>query len=137
MTIIPAGASPFPMAPDRPDPMLAVLQRGVDELQSVFTDYLHPQFARRLSDNALDALIACRRQRVRMAGFAGDFSRMTMPCLLYAGDADPIFEDVRRAADAMPNATFLALPRYGHVQAMMESHAVLPRVMQFLNDVRE
>jgi pimeloyl-ACP methyl ester carboxylesterase len=57
---------------------------------------------------------------------------MTMPCLLYAGDADAIFNAVGVAASAMPNSKSFSLPGYGHIQAMMESHAVLPRVMEFL-----
>ncbi len=81
----------------------------------------------------MEALTACRRQRFRTRGFEASLSRMIIPSLLYAGDADPIFDAVRVAASSMPNAEFFSLPGYGHVQGMMESQAVLPRVMEFLN----
>jgi pimeloyl-ACP methyl ester carboxylesterase len=80
----------------------------------------------------MEALIALRRKRFRTAGFEASLPNMTMPCLLYAGDADPVFDAVKMAATSMPNASFFSLPGYGHLQAMMESHAVLPRVMEFL-----
>lgn len=93
---------------------------------------LAPAFESRLQKSDMDALIACRRRRFLTLGFKGTLGRMTMPCLLYAGDADPIFDAVKTAAASMPSAEFFSLPGYGHVQAMMESHAVVPWVMEFL-----
>jgi hypothetical protein len=60
--------------------------------------------------------VACRRGRFRTKGFEKNLSRMTMPCLLYTGDADPVYDPVKIAAAAMPNANFFSLPGYGHVQ---------------------
>jgi pimeloyl-ACP methyl ester carboxylesterase len=133
--IIPAGASPYPMPPDVEDPMMALLGQGRDAISSLFKDYMHPAFASRIADSDMEALTACRKRRFQTPGFTDALPVLTMPALLYAGDADPIYNDVGRAADAMPNAMFLSLPGYGHIQAMMESHAVLPRVMQFLEEV--
>ena len=44
----------------------------------------------------------------------------------------PIHDAVKTGAAAMPNAEFFSLSNYGHIQAMMESQSVLPRVMEFL-----
>jgi pimeloyl-ACP methyl ester carboxylesterase len=129
--IIPAGASPYPMPPG-PDLMMPMLQQGVAGLRGAYQGYLSPAFEPRLEASDMVALTALRRRRFRTEGFEESLSRMTMPCLLYAGDADPIHDTVRSAAAAMPNAQFFTLPGYNHIQAMMETHSVLPRVMEFL-----
>jgi pimeloyl-ACP methyl ester carboxylesterase len=130
-TMIPAGASPYPMPPG-PDLMMPMLEQGVAGLKVAFQGYLSPAFEPRLESSDMIALTALRRRRFRTKGFEESLSRMTMPCLLYAGDADPIHDTVRSAAAAMPNASFFTLPGYNHIQAMMEAHSVLPRVMEFL-----
>ncbi|MFN8515040.1 MAG: alpha/beta hydrolase [Chloroflexia bacterium] len=55
------------------------------------------------------------------------------PAFLYAGDADPGFAGVRRAAAEIPGATFAALPGLDHVQAFSAGATVLPQVRAFLN----
>ncbi len=131
-TIIPAGASPYPMPAGMADPMMPMLKQGVAGIRAVYGDYVTPGFEARLQDSDMEALIALRRRRFRTAGFTGSLPKMIMPCLLYAGDADPVFDAVKSAVPSMPNASFFSLPGYGHIQAMMEAHAVLPRVMEFL-----
>lgn len=62
-------------------------------------------------------------------------SRMTMPCLVYAGDADPVFENARRAAKGLANAKFVALPGLGHANAMAAKDLILPSALNFLRTV--
>ena len=57
---------------------------------------------------------------------------MTMPCLLYAGDADAVLEPARRSAAAMPGARFEALPGLDHALGFDRSALVLPKVLDFL-----
>jgi pimeloyl-ACP methyl ester carboxylesterase len=135
-TIIPGGASPYPLPPGLPDPMMPMLEQGVAGVKAGYGDYLTPGLRGRLDGSDMDALIALRRRRYRTPGFEDALSRMTMPCLLYAGDADPIHDAVKTAAGSMPNASFFSLPGYIHVQAMMAAHAVLPRVMAFLQSAQ-
>ncbi len=112
--------------------MLPMLEQGVPRLKALYGSYVTPVSEARLDETDMEALIALRRKRFRTAGFEASLPNMTMPCLLYAGDADPVFDAVKMAATCMPNASFFSLPGYGHLRAMMESHAVLPRVMEFL-----
>jgi pimeloyl-ACP methyl ester carboxylesterase len=131
-TMIPAGASPYPISPGAPDLTMPMLEQGVTGLRVAFQDYLSPALEPRLRASDMVALIALRRRRIRIESLEGSLRRMTMPCLLYAGDADLIHDAVRSAAASMPNASFFTLPGYNHIQAMMEAHSVLPRVMAFL-----
>lgn len=57
---------------------------------------------------------------------------VTMPCLLFVGEADPRFPSVRECAGRMPNARFLSLPGLDHLQGFVQSNVVLPHVKQFL-----
>ena len=60
---------------------------------------------------------------------------MTMPCLVYAGDADGLHVGAEKCAKRMPNVTWVSLPDLDHSQAMERSDLVLPPVQQFLNNV--
>ncbi len=57
---------------------------------------------------------------------------MTMPCLLYAGEADPLCPLVERCASELPNAKFFSVPGLNHVQGAIRSALVLPHAVQFL-----
>lgn len=58
--------------------------------------------------------------------------KVTLRCLLFAGEADPYFESVRNCAALMPNATLFSLPGLDHNQAFMRQDLVLPQVRRFL-----
>ena len=67
---------------------------------------------------------------------AEDVLRNTVvPCLVYAGDADPACSDAREGAKLMPNATFVSLPGLDHLQAFERSDLILPHVKKFLVQV--
>jgi pimeloyl-ACP methyl ester carboxylesterase len=57
---------------------------------------------------------------------------MTMPCLLYVGEADGFFPGAKVCAQHMPNATFVSFPGLDHGQTSRASHLVLPHVTEFL-----
>jgi hypothetical protein len=57
---------------------------------------------------------------------------MTMPCCVYAGDADPAFVQAKSASERIPSAQFFTLPGFTHHQAFLESCTVLPPVVEFL-----
>jgi pimeloyl-ACP methyl ester carboxylesterase len=60
---------------------------------------------------------------------------MTLPCLVYAGEADPFYSGARECVDRMPNGTFISLPGLGHTPALYRSGIVLPHVTSFLATV--
>ena len=60
-----------------------------------------------------------------------DPEHIAVPCLLYAGDADPFHARAKEAANHIPRATFFSLPGLNHVQAGA-SPLVLPYVKEFL-----
>ena len=58
---------------------------------------------------------------------------MTMPCLVYCGDADGLHVGASECVKHMPNVTWVSLPGLDHSQAMERSELVLPHVRGFLN----
>jgi pimeloyl-ACP methyl ester carboxylesterase len=80
-----------------------------------------------------DALVAARLNNlaepdIPEAAIAG----IPAPTLLYVGtDDDP--DPVRRAAQIMPNATFVALGGLDHAQAFARLDLILPQVQAFLD----
>jgi len=112
------------------DRMLAALDAGgVEALPGIWGVQLPPALHARLMANDVEALKACR---IEGPGFADMLPAMTMRCLVFAGAADPVCAAAEAAAAKMPNATFFSLPGLGHVDAMLRSELVLPRVIEFL-----
>ena len=60
---------------------------------------------------------------------------MTMPCLVYCGDADGLHVGAAECVKHMPNVTWVSLPDLDHTQAMERSDLVLPHVLGFLKGV--
>jgi len=84
----------------------------------------------RFLSNDIRALLAS------VANDRPDISRIlpttTMPCLLYAGEADPLCPLIERCGSELPDATFFSLHGLNHIQATVRSDLVLPYVVEFL-----
>ena len=130
------GASPDPAPPGAMDPLMSILKQGAPALlTSAYAGFLTPALEARLLSNDMDALIANRQKRFASQGFSEILGSLEMECLLFAGDADPIYEAVKASAAKMANATFFALTGLQHYEAFVRSDLVLPHVMRFLTKV--
>jgi pimeloyl-ACP methyl ester carboxylesterase len=86
-------------------------------------------YADRLRTADLQAWLAASEDRLSIEDV---LETMTMPCCLYAGDADPAFAQAKLASEHIADAQFIALAGLSHYQAFVESRSILPRVMEFL-----
>jgi pimeloyl-ACP methyl ester carboxylesterase len=134
-SLIIGGGSPYPQSQAGPDRMLEALKQGAEAIPSIWGAPVPPAVRARLVKNDAEALIACRISALQSPGFAEILPTMTMPCLLFAGEDDPIYEENKECAAAMPNVTFFSLPHLGHVDACLRSDLVLPHVTKFLATV--
>ncbi len=80
----------------------------------------------------LEALLALAQDRPPIEDV---LPTMTRPCLLYVGEADAIFANVKQCAAQIPNVTFISLPGLNHAEAFSRSDLVLPGVHKFLTSV--
>ena len=77
-------------------------------------------------------LHALRAQTQDRSSMGDVLSTMTMPCLLFVGEAEPRLPYVQACIQHMPNVTFFVVPGCDHVSAWARSDLVLPHVTTFL-----
>jgi len=115
--------------------MRQALQQGRNALGAGVEAPSQPGQQGRVRPNDLEALLASvTHDRPPLEDV---LPRMTMPCLLFAGEADPIYPLVRECARQIPQVTFVSLPGLGHSEARRRSDLVLPHLTRFLQTVRE
>jgi len=137
-SMILGGADPFQgYLPER-DQWLAMLQQGM----ATFIDGawvpqgpISPALRARLLANDVEAIIASRLKNRESPSFGEVLPMMTMPCLLYAGEADGRYPNAKRCFTQIPNATFFSLPGLTHAEGFFHSELVLPHVTRFLKTV--
>ena len=87
-------------------------------------------FKSMVEDNDFQAL--CATVAIDRPDISDVLPHLTMPCLIYVGDADARFEGAKDSASRIPNATFYSLPVLNHLESLTHSALVIPRVKQFL-----
>ncbi|MGF1470204.1 MAG: alpha/beta fold hydrolase [Rubrobacteraceae bacterium] len=93
-----------------------------------------PAMKERLLGNDVEALRASLADD--RPDISDTLSDVEIPCLLYAGGADPICPLVEKCAEELPDATFFSMPGLNHIQAAIRSDLVLPHVTEFLANQR-
>ena len=84
-------------------------------------------------DNDFRALAAAQQDRPSLEDI---LPTMTMPCLLYSGEADGVLPQVQACVQNMPNAKLVSFPGLNHPEAFYRADVVLPHAMKFLTQVR-
>jgi pimeloyl-ACP methyl ester carboxylesterase len=134
-SLIIGGGSPYAFPQTGPDWALEALKQGAEAIPSLWDAPLPAAVRARLLENEVEALIALRTKVLQSPGFTEILPTMTMPCLLFAGENDPIYAENKECVHTMPNVTFFSLPGLGHADALFRSDLVLPHVMEFLATV--
>ena len=88
----------------------------------------------RLLDNDPEALIAATTAPRGTEGLENLLPRLSLPYLLYCGEADGFFPGAREASQVIPNAAFASFPGLNHGQTSRAADLVLPHVTKFLNE---
>jgi pimeloyl-ACP methyl ester carboxylesterase len=125
------GSQPSARLQTQADPLLQMLRKGLEALE--WDAPLSPALKARLLANDRDALIACRLKQPE--NFEEVLPTMTMPCLLFAGEADRAYAGVKECVRYLPNATCFFLPGLTHAETFFRSDLVLPHLTQFLATV--
>jgi pimeloyl-ACP methyl ester carboxylesterase len=108
-----------------PDAFLAALARRLN----LNLDAIPPAIREDFLANDFRALAAAQQDEPSLEDV---LPGMTMPCLLYAGDADPYHAGVQKCTQLIPNARFVSLHGLDHGTAFREAKLVLPHVTSFL-----
>ncbi len=137
------GVSPYrdPDQPARPGGGFSrMLEEAAEKGMGVWLAYrektlgpLTPEQKARQLANDPRALLTMQQA---LAGWpdAGDIlPRLKIPVLMFLGTNDPSYDNARRAAAIIPNATFVSIPNMNHDQALMHSELVIPYLKEFLD----
>lgn len=139
-SLVVGGASPYP--PDGPrvrDFLLELYERasteGVETLVESIRQWagtISPAYEARLRGANVRAGAACLRWiHDNPPDFTANLPALHHPCLVYCGAVDDVFAEAQRAAKALPQARFVALPGLNHVQAAGASEALAPHLLAF------
>jgi pimeloyl-ACP methyl ester carboxylesterase len=138
LSLMIGGMHPYESPSESADARIALLQQGI---AAYVTDAetqngpMTPDRKARLLANDPAALIASLRAPRGLAGIEQLLLDMTLPCLLYVGEADSFYPGAKEGVRSMPNARFVSFPGLNHSQTSQASHLVVPHVMQFLHEV--
>jgi pimeloyl-ACP methyl ester carboxylesterase len=127
-------ALPFAAAPGKEDPLITAFRGGPDAIINKHwgEEWMTPPLRKRLLASDTAALIACQQQRLISEGFSDVVGKITVPTLIYAGSADPIYNPARQTASEILGAQFISLPDLNHLAGLCRSDLVLPHVEPFL-----
>jgi pimeloyl-ACP methyl ester carboxylesterase len=129
-SLILGGAHPYEenMQPAR-DRMPKETDAFMASMEQLYGSHLTRAMRGRLQRSDLLALGVMTQDRDSIADV---LPGMKMPCLLFAGDADPRFARVQQCAAQLSNATFFSLPGRDHVGGLVAIDLVAPRITAFL-----
>jgi pimeloyl-ACP methyl ester carboxylesterase len=130
-SLIIGGAQPYGQSMELYRQALAGgIEGWVAVMEKMLGSPITPGMKERLLSNDIQALSASvANDRPDISGI---LPTTTMPCLLYAGEADPLCPLVERCASKLPDARFFSLPGLNHIQGAVRSDLVLPPVVGFL-----
>jgi pimeloyl-ACP methyl ester carboxylesterase len=117
---------------------LQILKKGmgayVEECEKGRGIKMTPQMRTKILSNDTEALAAFVSASEWRANLEDALPNLTMPCLLFVGEADPSYAGARECASLLPNAEFVSFPGFGH-EVDFQSHLVLPHIKKFLKKV--
>ena len=117
-----------------PHPLLApgMASRGAAAIVDLWDAPMPPALRERVLKNDMEAI---RASRVDDPAYEDILPTIAVPCLLLAGDKDPIYLTAQAHAAKIPNARFVTIPGLNHAGTLFRSDLVVPRITQFLRDV--
>jgi len=84
----------------------------------------------------LNAYLAKTESNINRADITNHLSQLKVPCLMYAGDRDPLSHDsAKETASRIPSAEFISLPGLKHMYTFGRTDMIFPIVSEFLKSV--
>jgi pimeloyl-ACP methyl ester carboxylesterase len=140
LSLIIGGMHPYESPSASTEARIALLQQGMAAYVAdaeTQNGPMAPDRKARLLANDPEALIASLRAPRGLTGIEQLLLDMTLPCLLYVGEADSFYPGAQEGVKSMPNARFVSFPGLNHSQTSQASHLVVPHVTQFLHEVMQ
>lgn len=129
------GANVDEFSQDSVNQWLLLVRKGMDAVIEVFEKSgmkITPQIRAKLLANDTEALAALVLSTEWRASLEYALPDMTVPCLIFVGEADPNYAGANRCARRMHNVEFISFPGLRHLEVISQSHLVLPHITKFL-----
>jgi pimeloyl-ACP methyl ester carboxylesterase len=132
-SLIVGGADAAPRKRE-PNPLLApeMMSRGTAAILDLWDAPMPPAMRERILKNDMEAI---RASRVDDPGYEDILPTVVVPCLLLAGDKDPIYPTAKTHAEKIPNARFVTVPGLNHVGTLFRSDLMVSHITHFLRGV--
>jgi pimeloyl-ACP methyl ester carboxylesterase len=140
-SLIIGAMSPY-RDPNEPSEALELFKKEKDfiwasfGIEKIFRPRVASRQKARWMTNDLEALIALV-SKDWMLSLENVLPTITLPCLLFVGEADRYYLGAKRCADSMPNATFVSFPNLRHIETLYRSDLVIPHIKKFLATARQ
>jgi pimeloyl-ACP methyl ester carboxylesterase len=149
------GGAAYPVDENafRDDPLVVAIQQGLEQaieaspdrpmeafvaaLEKALGPYPPDRRARMLTGDARALVAAAQAMRqIQWPRAEEVLPRVSLPCLVFAGEKDGFHAGAEQCAAFMPNAAFFTLKDLGHLEAYARSDRVLPLIQKFLGNVK-
>jgi pimeloyl-ACP methyl ester carboxylesterase len=132
-SLIVGGANAAPRSRE-PHPLLEpeTMSKGAAAIPGYWDAPLPPALRERLLKNDMEALKA---SRVDDPGYENILPMIAVPCLMLAGDADPIYPTVKEHTAMIPNAKLVTIAGHNHAGTFFRGDLMVPHIMQFLRGI--
>ena len=132
-SLILGGAHPYPESLASLRELAGKGTKAILDLWDEISAPLSPQSRRRLLEQDISPLFAsCATDRPDLSAV---LPTMTLPCLVYVGEADERHAGAKKCVAHMPNGVFVSVPGLGHIEAYVRSDLLLPHITEFLTRV--
>jgi pimeloyl-ACP methyl ester carboxylesterase len=147
LSLILCGNQPYAWDPEWPiiAGVLAALEAGrrdgMDAMVAAWESKIGGQFPEPIRSWLLEsdfrAIDAAFQSALAEGPVSRDLTQWRVPCLIYVAEADDMYDNAKRAAGEIPNATFVSLSGYTHFSANEAVEELLPHVHALLRSVTD
>jgi pimeloyl-ACP methyl ester carboxylesterase len=130
------GAHPYMLDQKELEADLQLFKKGIGAVIASMEDSseskMAPERRADLVANDLDAVAALFSASHWRGSLEDVLPGMVMPCLIFAGEDDPLYVGAKECVRSMPSARFISLPGLGHSEVLLKSKDLLPHITKFL-----
>jgi pimeloyl-ACP methyl ester carboxylesterase len=133
-SLIVGGAGARHPPPELLEEYIRLFKTGMEALVAAReqTEPISPGVKARMLANDCEALIAICKAMLSSPSIMDDVPGMTMPFLLFVGEADNNFSGAKESSELLPDVTFISFPGLDHIQAGSRLDLVIPHMKNFL-----
>jgi pimeloyl-ACP methyl ester carboxylesterase len=134
LTSLIVGGSDAASRTREPHPLLTpeMERRGAAAIVDLWDAPMSPALRKRVQKNDMEAI---RASRVDDPGYEDILPTIAVPCLLLAGDKDPIYPTAQAHALTIPSARFVTIAGLNHAETFFRGDLMVPHIKQFLSGV--